>query len=236
MTISSDVELALMAPFTRTCGFINGQLNIQNVSNATLLAEAFPNLRVVADYFSIYENPNLATLDGTFPNLQTVSENFGIGSSNATSFDGIFPNLRSVGGTFTIAGHPNLASIDGSFPNLRTVGSGPRAPILWPLFSGPGTFGIRHNPLLMSIGSSFGSLQTVDTLHWYGNGGQTYTYACSSTGTCTAQDLASTPGSVAFCASAVGTLCPTTTSWANNDPADDAYACCTAYCATTTNC
>ena len=149
MAISSDAQLALFAPVTRPCVYMSGDLRVRYISNATLLAEAFPNLRV-------------------------ASADVSIGSS------------------------PNLASIDGSFPNLETVGE---------------QFAIRRNPLLTSVGSSFGNLRSVGSLVFYENGGTTHTGP-------------STAGSAAFCQSARGALCATTTNYPDTGRVDDALACC----------
>ena len=134
------------------------------------------------------------------------------GVSNGTLLAEAFPNLRVVTHGVYIESNPNLVSIDGAFPNLQTV---------------HGALVIRTNPLLTSIGSSFGSLQTVNgNLMWNANGGQ-------------ALSAPSTLGSRAFCASAHA-LCATTTSWGPpNSFAEsnsDAFSCCTAYCATATDC
>ena len=134
------------------------------------------------------------------------------GVTNTTLLAEAFPNLQAVRHDLFIIEAPELASIDGAFPNLQTV---------------HGALVIRTNPLLTSIGSSFGSLQTVNgNLMWNANGGQ-------------ALSAPSTPGSRAFCASAHA-LCATTTSWGPpNSFAEsnsDAFSCCTAYCATATDC
>ena len=82
MTINSDTELALLAPATRTCDYIGGNLVIQSaVSNGTLLAVAFPNLWVVTANLLIINNPNLISLDRIFPQLQTVGSNLRIYSN-----------------------------------------------------------------------------------------------------------------------------------------------------------
>ena len=151
----------MLAPYTRTCGLMSGTLFIRaaGVSNGTLLAEAFPNLRVVTHGVYIESNPNLVSIDGAFPNLQTVG----------------------------------------------------------------GQLRIYNNARLTSIGTAFSSLQSVNgQLQWYHNGGQTST--------------ASTAGSVAFCASARGALCASTDNYAGGSIGDDSWSCCTAYCATTTDC
>ena len=215
MDINSDAKLALLAPATRTCDYMPGTLYIRNgVSNGTLLAEAFPNLRVVTGGIDIFGNPNLATLDGSFPNLQTVGETLNIQhNANLVTLEENFQNLQSVGGEVNIVDNANLASIDGSFSQLQTVGSDLR---------------IHTNPSLNNIGSSFASIRSIGVvrsaaeLYWYGNGGQ-YTSA-------------TTPGSRSFCASARGALCPTTTSWSADPFSNSACACCYAYCTTSTDC
>ena len=61
-----------------------------------MLAEAFPNLRVVSGFLTI--NTNLASLEGAFQNLQ------------------------SVGGYLNIVGNPLLMSIGSSFSSIQSVG------------------------------------------------------------------------------------------------------------------
>ena len=86
-----------------------------------------------------------------------------------------------------------------------------------------GLLSIIHNRVLTTIGASFGTIQSTGPLEWYNNGGQT-----SST---------STQGSRSFCASARAVLCPAANQrYGNNEWADNADYCCTAYCATTTDC
>ena len=138
---------------------------------------------------------------------------------NLASMDGTFAQLQSVGDDLNIYWNQNLASIDGSFPNLQTIDR---------------HLSIHGNPLLSSIGSSFSSIHSVGgTLNWYRNGGQPRPVGPLYL------EVESTAGSVSFCASAVGTLCPTTTNYdqqGGGEYADDAEDCCDAYCATTTDC
>ena len=75
--------------------------------------------------------------------------------------------------------------------------------------------------MLTSIGASFGSLQSTGLLSWHGNGMPTPD---------------GTAGSVSFYASARAVLCPTTTTYHHTGWADDSLSCCTAYCATATDC
>ena len=159
-TIHSDAELAAALPVTRMCGSIIGNLWIYGVSNETLLAEAFPNLRVVTDTLLIHNNPHLISVDGSFPQLQTV------------------------GGNLIVDTNPTLASLDGTLQNLQSVG---------------GNVNINSNPLLTSVGSAFGNMRSVGGYLYWAHNGQT--------------SNARTAGSVAFCASARGALCPTTTTY-----------------------
>ena len=162
MFIGSDAELVLLAPATRSCIIMTGDLTIRGVSNATLLAEAFRSLRWVTGSLHIQNNPELVTLDGAFSSLVTVGN----------------------------------------------------------------ALGIQNNLQLINIGTAFTSLQMVDNqLMWYCNGRPSGTAATTSTA-----------GTQAFCASAVATLCPTTTSYTDNAQADDADDCCATYCATSADC
>ena len=99
VTISSDTELALLAPATRSCGIIGGSLATSGVSNATLLVEAFRSLVTVTGYLYIQNNPALAALGQAFPVLATV------------------------GGTLFIQNNDALAALGQAFPVLATVGS-----------------------------------------------------------------------------------------------------------------
>ena len=194
VSIESDAELALYAPATRTCVYMSGQLYIRGaaVSNATLLAEAFANLRTI-------QPAKLGEIRNGVGNLNA----WGLG--NPTVDPNIFLESLYLEGT-------NLATLEGSFPNLQTVA---------------GTLAIQNNPLLTTIGSGFSNLQYVRRVEWYNNA-------------CRINDDVSTAGSRSFCTSAREVLC--TVSGVNigrhpsNTCPDDAYACCTAYCATTTDC
>ena len=129
------------------------------------------------------------------------------GNLNLATLDGCFPNLLSVGGNVDIHQNANLASLDG-FHNLQSV---------------DGRIYFDGMEQLTTIGTGgFGNLQsTTGGLIWDGMG---------------KSSAASTAGSRAWCASAVGALCPTTTSWGSTGNDDDAFDCCTAYCVTTTDC
>jgi len=111
MTISSDAHLALFAPATRSCMYMTGALRIQNdVSNGTLLAEAFQNLRVVTGELYL-SNTNLASIEGAFPRLQSVGSALQVDrNSLLNGISSAFANLETVGGTAPAAGWSGTAT------------------------------------------------------------------------------------------------------------------------------
>ena len=119
MAIKTDAHLALFAPATQSCVNMAGDLELLNgVSNVTLLALAFPNLRVVSGFLSIVNNPHLRSLEGTFQNLQSVGGQFNIvGNRYLRSIGSSFSSIQSVGGTmnwFRNGGQTSAASTAGS--------------------------------------------------------------------------------------------------------------------------
>ena len=73
ITITSDAEFNMMAPHTQNCVAMSNLFIRGGGGNATQLAAAFANLRMMMGRFEITNNPNITTLHGTFPQLQTVA-------------------------------------------------------------------------------------------------------------------------------------------------------------------
>ena len=243
-TIGSDDELELLAPHLRGCTAIRGDLGLQNagVSNATALAAAFANLRMVSGGISIMRT-SLSTLDGVFPVLALVGSSLNIQTNHGLStLDGVFPSLTTIGpgSALQIWDNSGLRTFGDSFQALVTaprvtIGFCPILTTLGGSFSALETVGndlqFIGNPLLTTIGSSFGSLRSVGNLQWKFNG---YPESDSSS---------SSDGSRLFCASAVAALCPTTISYDfgsgigyGQSYPDNVRDCCNAYCATTPDC
>ena len=121
-----------------------------------------------------------------------------------STLDGVLPNLQTVDDDILLSNNVNLATLDG-FQNLQLV---------------RGHVDIYRNARLTIIGTGFSNLQSVEGhVNWNQNGPNSANNRYDSTA-----------GSRSFCASARGALCPTTTRYLPSDFADDAHACCTAYC------
>jgi len=120
-TISTDVQLARLAPFTRMCGLIWGDLTIQGagVTNGRLLAEAFQGLHSVTGMFTI-SGTGLTTLAGSFSALRTVGETLLINFNPLTTLAGSFNALTTVGGDLYVH-HNAMTTIGASFGSLQSV-------------------------------------------------------------------------------------------------------------------
>jgi len=134
VSITSDAELALAVPVTRTCVHMIGNLYVRGTDpptwsvNGTLLAEAFPNLRHVTGHVGVDNHRILASLDGAFPQIQTVSGNLQMfGSPLLTAIGSSFSNMRSVGGRLTWAANGMPAETVGSTAGSRAFCRSARA-------------------------------------------------------------------------------------------------------------
>ena len=122
--ITTDAALEILVPYLRTCTVMTSLYIRNGVANATLLAEAFQNLRYVAGNIEIYLNPNLTTLDGTFPALQAVFGDLDIwNNQNLITLGSAFASLATVGGSVQIYVNMLLTTIGSSFNSTRSLGA-----------------------------------------------------------------------------------------------------------------
>lgn len=124
VTINTEVEFEFMAPYIRNCAVISNLHVHGGGSNATQLASAFANLRIVTGNLEMNHNQDITSLEGAFPQLVTVAGAIQIlYDRNLVAMDEAFPRLERVGTNLDIYENSRLTTIGSSFGSLRSVGA-----------------------------------------------------------------------------------------------------------------
>lgn len=144
ITINGDDEFERLAPHLRSCTAMAGPLILQYVSNASAIAEAFQNLRVVTGDGTNSRGSH----GGHSDECQGLCGRgaIRIRDCGITTFDGAFPVLASAG-SIDFFNNAALVTLERAFPSLVAVTDGP--------------IQIYNNVALINLEQAFPSLVAV---------------------------------------------------------------------------